>query len=575
MPAGCRPSSRPRRAPAAASPISSRPRPLPESTVALKPFLEELEARLCALSAEQLHTLLVAHAERLPARERERFLDIFAAPLEGRAEPSGADEPFLAEIDAFGARLRSGAYLEGWGWDDDLHEERAFGDESWADEMNGLFRAAGDCFVAGNLELACEAYGRLLSLLADEEDGFCGPFSPEEMLETDVGEAKARYLRALYETAPPAERPKRLADVVSRLAWVGGNVTLRQIADTRRAELPDLEAFLPRWIERAGVDDRLGVELLIEAVELERGSAGLAALARERGVSQPEIYMALADALAGEGRLEDAAAACCEALAALEPRGEPRALIAERLSVLAERQGDGDTALEGRRAAWRASPSRARLLAMLDAADALDRVSETLSAEADALERGESAATPRLACELLLLSGRVAPAIALLEAAPPLGWSARDHPGPVVVPYLLVAAACGGAPEADSPLLAERFEDIDGGGGERRLTRLLTERLASAPRGDAERELWLTTASSVVERRTAAVVEAKHRGAYERVAGLVVACAEAVTLALGGPKGSAFVADIRGRYPRHHAFRNELDRATRRSPLLPPPLRRK
>jgi hypothetical protein len=442
-----------------------------------------------------------------------------------------------------------------------------------ADEMDWLFSGAADAFVTGDLTLAREAYGRLLSLLQDEGDGFCGPDTPEEMLETDVGEARARYLRALYETAPLPERPERLAEELARLAFVGGGVTLRQIAEARRPALPDLDAFLPRWIERAEADDRLGVKLLIEAVELERGSAGLAALARERGVREPEIFVAWADVLAGEGRLDSAAAACREALAALEPEGEPRAVIAERLAELAERQGDGETVLEGRRAGWRASPSRARLLAMVEAAAVLDRVPEVLGAEADALEQGVTAASPRLACELQLLSGRLAPALVLLEAAPPLSWSGPGHPGPVVVPYPLAAASCGGSPGRDTPLLAELFDDAGAGG--RRLSMLLAERLASARAGDGEQDRWLTAVRSVVERRTAAVVEAKHRGAYERAASLVVACAEALALACGVPDGAALVTEIRCRYPRHYAFRDELDRATRRSTLLPPPPRRK
>src|SRR5439155_4695557 len=106
---------------------------------------------------------------------------------------------------------------------------------------------------------------------------------------------------------------------------------------------------------------------------------------------------------------------------------------------------------------------------MREAAAALDRISEVLAAEADALERGSTESSPRLACELLLLDGRVAPALALVEAAPPLGWSGRGHPGPVVVPYLLAAAFCSGSPGRDTPLLAELFEGIDAGGGERRL----------------------------------------------------------------------------------------------------------
>jgi hypothetical protein len=46
----------------------------------LKEFLTILEFRLAALPMERLRTVLVAHAERLPARNRERFLSIFAPP---------------------------------------------------------------------------------------------------------------------------------------------------------------------------------------------------------------------------------------------------------------------------------------------------------------------------------------------------------------------------------------------------------------------------------------------------------------------------------------------------------------
>ena len=68
----------------------------------------------------------------------------------------------------------------------------------------------------------------------------------------------------------------------------------------------------------------------------------------------------------------------------------------------------------------------------------------------------------------------------------------------------------------------------------------------------------------------------QHRGAYQRVAILAVAYAEALTLAGNPAGGAAFITGTRGRYPRHVAFRTELDRATRESPLLPaPPPRRR
>src|SRR6266508_5867764 len=43
-------------------------------------FLAVLEQRLAALPVDDLRAILVAHAERLPVRDREAFLAIFPAP---------------------------------------------------------------------------------------------------------------------------------------------------------------------------------------------------------------------------------------------------------------------------------------------------------------------------------------------------------------------------------------------------------------------------------------------------------------------------------------------------------------
>src|SRR6266508_3688974 len=124
-------------------------------------FLAVLEQRLAALPVDDLRAILVAHAERLPVRDREAFLAIFPAPSATVSQvpgPCQVDCPdgtrLLADIDAFVDRVRSGVFFEGWGWDDDLHEERAWGDESWVGEMDDLFAVAAEAFLAGDLALA-------------------------------------------------------------------------------------------------------------------------------------------------------------------------------------------------------------------------------------------------------------------------------------------------------------------------------------------------------------------------------------------------------------------------------------
>ena len=581
--------------------MAARTRPGPQG---LGEFLTILEQRLTALPVEDLRAALLAHAERLPAGDREAFLTIF--PTAGRAAGRSADgrpsvpdrEELLADIDTFVERVGSGAFFEGWGWDDDLHEERAWGDESWTGEMDALFSAAADAFLAGDLDLAQQAYGRLLDAFSlDQEVGtFCGPSDPSDMVATDVPEAVARYLRAVYEMTPLPERAEVLYEQYTDLCHLAPATTLHTIAGTRREELPGLDGFLPSWIEiltanTSGYWAHDRQRLLTEAIVWHAGTDGLAVVARQPGPHQPTAYLDWADALTHDERLNDAAEAAREAMDLDGLTAEHRAEFADRLAALTHSLGDPATGLEARRTAWRTHPTRQRLLALAGAAEAAGQLPGALHVEAD-----QVAAEPhRLNCELLLLSGRTNAAATALTASDPLGWSQPEHPGPVVWPYLL-AATTAPAPLDAQTHLGRQFTAIDTAdhwhghadldmsdtgdipGTERptRLSTLLARHIAEHPGTPQQRRQWLLTARTALERRLDAVVGGKHRGAYQRVAVLAIAYAEALTLAGNPAAGAAFITGTRGRYPRHVAFRTELDRATAASPLLPaPPQRRR
>lgn len=158
--------------------------------------------------------------------------------------------------------------------------------------MDDLFAAANAVFLEGDMQLAREALGRLLAAfdLEGEAEAFCGPDSAQRMVSVDVGEAKARYLRATYETASPSERPTALLDAIARLRFVGEDASLAAIGEAKRAELPDLDAFLPVWIahlhsveadaQRGSARSRELPRLLSEAAEWHGGADGLGELAR-------------------------------------------------------------------------------------------------------------------------------------------------------------------------------------------------------------------------------------------------------------------------------------------------------
>lgn len=148
-----------------------------------------------------------------------------------------------------------------------------------------------------------------------------------------------------------------------------------------------------------------------------------------------------------------------------------------------------------------------------------------------------------------------------------------------MVPFLLAAASLATKhPAFPATVLSSLFTGVDEHGWPwhkpgrepraRRLSDVLTA-VALATEADAtSRERWLSLAEEVVWARTDEIVRAKHRGAYRRMAELVVAHAEAVGIAQGRAAAAAILRRTNERYPRHVAFRREVDLAAGRSPIV-------
>ena len=206
----------------------------------------------------------------------------------------------------------------------------------------------------------------------------------------------------------------------------------------------------------------------------------------------------------------------------------------------------------------------------------------------------------RLLATLLLLDGEADEAIALAERAPAVGWSGGEHPGPVVIPYLLCAAAGGAEPAAGTALadLWRRIDadeppfpiwDLDAQDNDFddepdaawpdasltprpvRLTAFLRAQIERQPVDPERRARFLKVTWTMAERRVKEILDKKHRRAYERAAMLVGAVSEARIMAGDPESGHAFLENVRRQYSRYSAFTRELDKIARRSPLLPSP----
>jgi tetratricopeptide (TPR) repeat protein len=589
--------------------------PYTSDKLPLKTFWEAVERRLAECSADDLRAILRAMAREVRPSERSSFLTRLGVGAVSVPTPRTPWENLLADIDDLAQEIHDAMenadeWEEAHGWEYEYEEDSLGPYEEFVEPLTALFERTGLAFDSGEIALARQAYEKLLDLIHLEDDYGRG-VNPSDLPQEEMQEAAARYLRAVYESEPPARRPAALYEPMrsarSRfgLRW---RSMLEDILQISPRPLPDQEAFLNAWIAflRAQSDSDADAWLR-EAIRLSEGTAGLERLALTEGQKHPRAYLDWFAALEQEGKHAAVLAAARQALDALPANLPIRAAIADHLCAAAAALHDPPTLLLGRWEAFAAKPTLARLLGLWEAAPAgeermtwMHRAIGHIEATMARIGDGNAVAYPAIAYPVAypwelddlerpahpgpvlllharLLAGDLEVAYRSVTDRPVLGWSSASSDQAVAVSFFLVLLS-GRSADALPPNLAGLwsqtlgtgigYEGYDAEGTLiRRLEQVYAEHLAQgvrsgvlalSPEQQQERLAWCL---DVARRRVEAIVGNQHRKSYGKAAALAVACAE-VLRARGEPSAArAFVAEIGGRFPRHRAFQDELKRA--------------
>jgi hypothetical protein len=563
--------------------------------VSLKTFWETVERRLAAYSADELRAILRTLAQETSPSGRQAFLDKLG-PIEERAAGIAqevAAEDLLDDIADLAAEIEE-AIAEApepeehyeWGGYDDEAEDDLYAE--FVAPLIELFDRAQAAFDYGDMALARDAYAALFELLGQQDDYGRG-IQQSDLTGVDMAEARARYLRAVYQLAPAGDRPQALLNALRQTrTWASGpRPGLDNLIQISPAPLPDYDRFLADWIAflrgQAGGD---ADAWLREAVRLAQGTAGLEALARSEGRARPRAYLDWFAALAQEGKHREVLAGSQEALAALEAGLPIRAAIADHLAAAAEKLNELALRRDGRWEAFVAQPILPRLLDLWEAAAgaervtlmrrAIERLQDRLAhppadqpapfADDDGLERPVWASKATLA-HACLLAGEFETAHALAAREKELGWSSPENTQGLIVPFFL-GLFSGRSFATLPPNLAQLWQAglqtsasyIAGVGAPviQRLQRIYAQPIAGTPLSRVKQEELLAWCLSIAKQRVESIVANQHRNSYNKAAQLTVAVAEALRLRGDAAGGSAFQEAIRTRFPRHSAFQSEL-----------------
>jgi hypothetical protein len=570
-----------------------------EQQLSLKTFWDAVEQRLAVCSAEELRAVVRALALATPATEWQAFLHTIQPMAETIpvVPPAPTSETLLMDIAALADELQA-ATEEAEVWDE-YHEEDSLGPyEEFVAPLTALFDRTAAAFAGGHMTLARAAYYNLFVTLTYEDDYGRG-VRAEHLPDVAVNEAGVRYLRAVYETESPAQRPAGLfAAMLQVRTWLSDvHPRLDDIIQISPPALPDQEQFSLDWI--AFLHTQGGPEAdawLREAVRLAQGTAGLESLARTEGVQRPRAYLDWCAALAAEGQQHAVLAAAHEALRTLPSPLPIRAAVADYLCTAATYVHDTAALCLGRWEAFVAKPTLARLLDVWEVtpagaertrqmSQAAQHIQDTLanpsaqvtSVWTDDIERPVWPDKTVLA-HAYLLAGDWDAAYRLAAPEQVLGWSSSHNTQGLVVSCCLVQMS-GVSPGHLPPNLTQlwRWELQNSTGfvswygadaGEAsllvRLQDAYTACLPEVSLTQDQQGTFLAWCLGVVRRRVDAIVSNQHRGSYDRAALLLTACTEVLRLLGKAQEARALLEDIRQQFRRHRAFQAELQTAVQR-----------
>src|SRR5262245_21066612 len=469
--------------------------------------------------------------------------------------------------------------------------------EPFIEPLTVMFDRAAAACDAGDMALARTAYHNLFAALCCEDDYGRG-VRAAHLRNVHMGEARARYLRAVYDTEPPARRPAVLFDATLEVqSWLSGSRPMfNDIIQIAPRPLPDQEQFWRDW--RAFLrtqSSRAADAWLREAVRLSQGTSGLETLARTEGVQHPRAYLDWCAALEADGKPHVVLAAAQEALRVLPEPLPIRAAVADYLCAAALYVQDTAALQRGRWEAFVAKPTLARLLDVWEVIPAGPERTRWMHQAAQHMQRAmahppdqviqvweddlESPAWPEksVLAHAYFLAGDWSAAYQLAAPEQMLGWSSSHNPQGLVVSCFLVQLS-GTDPDKLPANLAQLWHwelqnstgfvwhSTDTGEASllTRLQHAYTEYLpeTSLP-GDQQADM-LAWCLDVAQRRIDAIVSNQHRGSYDKAALLLAACAELLRLLGKTREATALLDDVRQRFPRHRAFQTELQAAVRR-----------
>lgn len=530
-------------------------------------FMAEIDEKLETFSLDEIKNVFRKLAQEVPPLKRNNFLD----RLNNIIVP---EENLLEEISQFKKKVDEQYYYEGWGWDQEHNKKRAFGDESWTREMDNLFVKTFNEIEKGSYELAETAFARLFKILETGEQPpryLPGPFTLEDMIETELAKAKTLYLCCIYHNTSKKERLKKIWKTLNNkyLSDIT-NVNLTTLVNLSKEPLPDFNNFLANWIKilrKVPKKTSISSFLLREAIILKGGTKAIAQFALNEGQEYPESYLDWIKALEEEKNYEQVMLACLNGLKNLNKDYLLRSQIALKLVKAGGILNDEEIQLKAWREAFYSNPTLEHFLSLLSLAKKQNREKEEIEivlarifelledkekysySILDKLSRAK--ATEKLLCQIYLISGNFKTAFNRYKDKRPLNWSYSDNPKGLLISYLIYLLC----PSSPVPKMVKHTWETYGFYDLKKEHMQVVKNIFDLKFSQKEEQHYFNWCIFEVGERVDKVLNTTYRSNHHKAAEILIAMGEVIAIREDVNKGFNFIKKYHSKHMRKRNFR--------------------
>ena len=325
----------------------------------LPQFLNEIDALAQKMPKENLEKIIHELARLCPEEERGQFQDVLKTIcLEQKKRKPTWDDGYRSlreEIGSLvqklesisnGERALDSEYNEEWDdwYNSDADEVFFYDPESVLEDVEEAIRTIHrsidmEAYQEG-LKLA-EAIAVLDVSVNGDYNDYTGFLSLSNLFEEKLLSGNYQNLvnECLYLAYMGNDTEDRADELLRMIKNMGAcQVSLENLLQMGNEELPEVDAFLPLWIERLGSqNDKLSNELLQEALSLIGDNACLLENARKYADAHPNLYLQLLEKNLDTDETSHMLEVGMEALARLPDKYRVRAKIALLTAAYAER----------------------------------------------------------------------------------------------------------------------------------------------------------------------------------------------------------------------------------------------